>query len=166
MIMAGPHKSDGGEIKIIPEDVKLAGDKFKDDAIGVRLMEHAAQDWEGQLEWGEGASHDALTNRFRQMGTGLEKIACSLEDYGEKLNSSAAILEGVDANLSSEYSKGAEDSFHGRDDDSQDEGQGRNKDEHDSSEEGGADEDSEGKRGSGSGSSGSGKDKHKRRKHK
>lgn len=100
------------------------------------------------------------------MGTGLEKIACSLEGYGEKLNSSAAILEGVDANLSSEYSKGAEDSFHGRDDDSQDEGQGRNKDEHDSSEEGGADEDSEGKRGSGSGSSGSGKDKHKRRKHK
>lgn len=51
--MAGPHKSDGGEIKIIPDDVKLAGDKFKDDAIGVRLMEHAAQDWEGQLEWGE-----------------------------------------------------------------------------------------------------------------
>lgn len=53
--MAGPHKSDGGEIKIIPDDVKLAGDKFKDDAIGVRLMENMRRktgkgSWNGAKE--------------------------------------------------------------------------------------------------------------------
>ena len=108
-----------GEIKIEPDKVKTAGEDFKKKGGTVHDLGNKAREWSDDMQWGEGAAHDAILNRFTQITTAADGIKTGLETYGTNLDQTATTLEGVDCEVSTDYKTGgassADDSFNEKD---------------------------------------------------